>query len=175
MKKRSAEGLGAASRRKAEPISSLEENILWERAVIGSDNPPKLLDTMVPKEEVDAFYFKPLVNFTKDQWFCKVPKGHNTLQKTVKRLCTAFGLEGKRHRSNAVRSYKGQQTSNKMSHQRSCMAKSRKLPHAQRRNYNRKRKKTSHDKSHQVVNTESVRRESVTEPTTLSLTFNIKL
>ncbi|VDI62408.1 Hypothetical predicted protein [Mytilus galloprovincialis] len=47
MKKRSAEGLGVASRRRAEPMSSLEENILWERAVIGSDNPPKLLDTMV--------------------------------------------------------------------------------------------------------------------------------
>ncbi|VDH98829.1 Hypothetical predicted protein [Mytilus galloprovincialis] len=111
MKKRSAEGLGVASRRRAEPMSSLEENILWERAVIGSDNPPKLLDTMVylnglhfalrggkehrnlsPKDKVDAFYFKPLVNFTTDQWFCKVPVGHNTLQKTVKRLCTAVRL-----------------------------------------------------------------------------------
>ncbi|VDI77711.1 Hypothetical predicted protein [Mytilus galloprovincialis] len=48
-----------------------------------------------PKDEVDAFYFKPLVNFTTYQWFCKVPVGHNTLQKYVKRLCTAVGLEGK--------------------------------------------------------------------------------
>ncbi|CAC5368832.1 unnamed protein product [Mytilus coruscus] len=84
MKKRSAEGLGAASRRKAEPISSLGENILWERAVIG------------PKDEVDAFYFKPLVDYTTDQWFCKVPVGHNILQKTLKRLCTTVGFEGKR-------------------------------------------------------------------------------
>ncbi|CAC5362778.1 unnamed protein product [Mytilus coruscus] len=49
-----------------------------------------------PKDEADAFYFKPLVNYTTDQWFCKVPVGHNILQKTVKRLCTVVGLEGKR-------------------------------------------------------------------------------
>ncbi|XP_076079050.1 zinc finger MYM-type protein 2-like [Mytilus galloprovincialis] len=271
MKKRSAEGLGVASRRRAEPISSLEENILWERAVIGSDNPPKLLDTMVyligihfalrggkehrnlrlnknpqitgpfidselhkryilykedisktnsggmkdkkytpktvkayenieypdrcivtlfekykhlcPKDEVDAFYFKPLVNFTTDQWFCKVPVGHNTLQKTVKRLCTAVGLEGKRtnhslrastatrlyqagveeqlicettgHRSNAVRSYK--RTANFQQNESSeiLYGKKQKTTTCTETKVQSQEEKTSRDTSHQIVNIEA--------------------
>ncbi|CAC5416655.1 unnamed protein product [Mytilus coruscus] len=78
---------------------------------------------LCPKDEVDAFYFKPLVKYTTDQWFCKVPV-------IVVMLFVVT---------------KGQQTSNKFSHQRSCMAKSRKLPRAQRRNYNQKRKKLVKD------------------------------
>ncbi|CAC5370007.1 unnamed protein product [Mytilus coruscus] len=230
MKKRSAEGLGAASRRRAEPISSLEENILWERAVIGSDNPPKLLDTMVyfgihlalrggrhikisktnsggikdkkytpntvkdyenveypgrcivtlfekykrlcPKDEVDAFYFKPLVNYTTDQWFCKVPVGHNILQNTVKRLCTAVGLEGKRtnhsHRSYAVRSYKRTVNFQQNESSEILYGEKQKTTTCTEMKLQSEEEKTSYDTSHQVVNIESVRRESVAEPTTLT-------
>ncbi|CAC5394550.1 unnamed protein product [Mytilus coruscus] len=157
-----------------------------------------------PKDEVDAFYFKPLVNYTTDQWFCKVPVGHNILQKTVKRLCTAVGLEGKnkpqfkgvdsnktisskrrrnnlfvrqlvRHRSNAVRSYK--RTANFQQNESSEILydKKQKTTTCTETKLQSEEEKTSHDTSHQVVNIESVRRESVAEPTTLSFTFNIKL
>ncbi|CAC5383098.1 unnamed protein product [Mytilus coruscus] len=136
--KRSAEGLGAASRRRAEPISSLEENILWERAVIGSDNPPKLLDTMVYLNGIH------------------------------------FVLRGG-HRSNAVRSYK--RTANFQQNESSeiLYGKKQKTTTCTETKLQSEEEKTSHDTSHQVVNIESVRRESVAEPTTLSFTFNIKL
>ncbi|CAC5383101.1 unnamed protein product [Mytilus coruscus] len=184
MKKRSAEGLGAMSRRRAEPISSLEENILWERAEdISKTNSGGIKDKkytpktvkafenieypgrcivtlfekykrLCPKDEVDAFYFKPLVNYTTDQWFCKVPVGH---------------------RSNAVRSYK--RTANFQQNESSeiLYGKKQKTTTCTETKLQSEEEKTSHDTSHQVVNIESVRRESVAEPTTLSFTFNIKL
>ncbi|VDI01280.1 Hypothetical predicted protein [Mytilus galloprovincialis] len=170
----------------------------------------KVLDSMMkkrsaegPKDEVDAFYFKPLVNFTTDQWFCKVLVGHNTLQKTVKRLCTAVGLEGKRtnhslrasaatrlyqagveeqlicettgHRSSAVRSYK--RTANFQQNESSeiLYGKKQKTTTCTETKLQSPEENTSHDTSHQVVNIEAVRRQSVAEPTTLSFTFNIKL
>ncbi|CAG2243750.1 unnamed protein product [Mytilus edulis] len=140
---------------------------------------------LCPKDEVDAFYFKPLVNFTTDQWFCKVPVGHNTLQKTVKRLCTAVGLEGKRtnhslrastatrlyqagveeqlicHRSNAVRSYK--RTANFQQNESSeiLYGKKQKTTTCTETKLQSQEEKTSHDTSHQVVNIEAVRRQSV--------------
>ncbi|CAC5375746.1 unnamed protein product [Mytilus coruscus] len=139
MKKRSAEGLGAMSRRRAEPISSLR------KTSCGREH---------PKDEVDAFYFKPLVNYTTDQWFCKVPVGH---------------------RSNAVRSYK--RTANFQQNESSeiLYGKKQKTTTCTETKLQSEEEKTSHDTSHQVVNIESVRRESVAEPTTLSFTFNIKL
>ncbi|CAG2229104.1 unnamed protein product [Mytilus edulis] len=106
MKKRSAEGLGAASRRRAEPISRLKENILWKRAVIG---------------------YKRTANFQQNE-SSEILYGKK--QKTT--TCTETKLQSQEE-------------------------------------------KTSHDTSHQVVNIEAVRRESVAEPTTLSFTFNIKL
>ncbi|CAC5359764.1 unnamed protein product [Mytilus coruscus] len=169
----------------------------------------KLLNTFYasiksgPKDEVDAFYFKPLVNYEKDQWFCKVPVGHNTLQKTVKRVCTAGGLEGKRtnhslwaststrlyqarveeqlicettsHRSNAVHSNK--RTANFQQNKSSeiLYGKKQKTTTCTETKLQSEKEKTSHDSSHQVVNIESVRRESVAEPTTLSFTFNTKI
>ncbi|CAG2235086.1 unnamed protein product [Mytilus edulis] len=82
----------------------------------------------------DCFYLTPLKHIKDGQWYSNNPIGHNTLQGTVKRLCTSIGLTGKRtnhslrasaatrlynagieeqrvaettgHRSNAVRVYK---------------------------------------------------------------------
>ncbi|XP_063415916.1 uncharacterized protein LOC134697564 [Mytilus trossulus] len=142
MKKRSAEGLGAASRRRAEPISSLEENMLWERAVIGSDNLPKLLDTMVYLNGI-----------------------HFALR----------GGKEHRHRSSAVRSYK--RTANFQQNESSeiLYGKKQKTTTCTETKLQSPEENTSHDTSHQVVNIEAVRRQSVAEPTTLSFTFNIKL
>ncbi|CAC5355489.1 unnamed protein product [Mytilus coruscus] len=135
MKKRSEEGLGSASRRRAEPISSLEENILWERTVIGSDNPSKLLDTMVFLNGIH------------------------------------FALRGgteHRHRSNAVRSYKRTENFQQNESSEILYGKKQKTTTCTETKLQLEEEKTSHDSSHQVVNIESVRRESVAEPTTLT-------
>ncbi|CAC5410044.1 unnamed protein product [Mytilus coruscus] len=159
---------------------------------------PCIRDTVLhPKDEVDAFYFKPLVNYTTDQWFCKNPSRSQYLTKTVKRLCTAVGLEGKRtnhrlrastatrlyqagveeqlicettgHRSYAVRSYK--RTANFQQNESSEILydKKQKTTTCTETKLQSEEEKTSQDTSHQVVNIESVRRESVAEPTTLSI------
>ncbi|VDI12601.1 Hypothetical predicted protein [Mytilus galloprovincialis] len=47
MKKKIRRGVRCRESKKGRTNLSLEENILWERAVIGSDDPPKLLETMV--------------------------------------------------------------------------------------------------------------------------------
>ena len=39
-------GLGS-KRKKAEPISSEEEEVLWKKGVLGSSNPQSLVDTML--------------------------------------------------------------------------------------------------------------------------------
>ena len=46
MKRLRALGLGVKVRR-AEPISIQEENLLWEKGLLGSDSPQVLLDTMI--------------------------------------------------------------------------------------------------------------------------------
>ncbi|XP_041379334.1 uncharacterized protein LOC121391954 [Gigantopelta aegis] len=223
MKERSAAGLGASTRKRTEVISESEENMLWDKGLLGDNTPQQLLDTILyltglhfslrggsehrqlrllknpqisgpfvdtcgrsyllykedasksnqggikhrkvlPKEvraydnpsnpsrcyvrlftkykkycqtvaqKCDAFYFTPLKNVKKDAWFSSIPVGHNTLQATVKRLCEAAGITGRKtnhslratsatrlfqanideqliceqtgHRSDAVRTYK---------------------------------------------------------------------
>ena len=41
-----------------------------------------------------AFYLKPLAKPTQTCWYQKTPVGHNTLQKTVSRLCDSAGFDG---------------------------------------------------------------------------------
>jgi integrase len=41
-----------------------------------------------------AFYLTPLKKPQGNVWYTKIPVGHNTLSKTVKRLCAAAGIEG---------------------------------------------------------------------------------
>ena len=47
-----------------------------------------------PDRPKNAFYFKPLKNPTTNTWFSAKPIGHNTLEKTVARLCSAAGIQG---------------------------------------------------------------------------------
>ena len=47
-----------------------------------------------PDRPRNAFYFKPLKNPTADTWFTAKPIGHNTLEQTVARLCSAAGIQG---------------------------------------------------------------------------------
>ncbi|CAC5391425.1 unnamed protein product [Mytilus coruscus] len=199
MKERATEGLGANTRKQADVISVDEEKSLYDKGILGVDNPQQLLDTLLylcglhfalrggtehrrlrlnsnpqitgPFQDKDAklryLLYKEDVSkvnagglkhrkvvpkcvrafenpenrnkcivtvFEKYKSLCKTPIGHNTLQGTVKRLCTSIGLTGKRtnhslrasaatrlynagieeqrvaettgHRSNAVRVYK---------------------------------------------------------------------
>ena len=48
-------------------------------------------DLYVPK---NAFYYKPVNNPTADTWFATKPIGHNTLEQTVARLCSAARIQG---------------------------------------------------------------------------------
>ncbi|CAC5389456.1 unnamed protein product [Mytilus coruscus] len=79
------------------------------------------------------------------------------------------------HRSNAVRSYT--RTANIQQNESSeiLYGKKQKTTTCTETKLQSDEEKSSHDSFHQVVNIESVRRESVAEPTTLSFTFNIKL
>ena len=47
-----------------------------------------------PDRPKNVFYFKPLKNPTTDTWFSARPIGHNTLEHTVARLCSAAGIQG---------------------------------------------------------------------------------
>ena len=47
-----------------------------------------------PDRPKNVFYFKPLQNPTADTWFSARPIGHNTLEHTVARLCSAAGIQG---------------------------------------------------------------------------------
>ena len=169
MKRLQSSGLGSR-KRKAEPLTPEEEELLWKKGLLGDGNPQALVDTMVvmngiyfalrsgsehrqlrsdpcqiqlverpghrsyleytedmsknrpgglkgrkikPKvvhhhdnpENPDrcfvpsdrpknAFYFKPLKKPTADIWFSTKPIGHNTLEQTVARLCSAAGIQG---------------------------------------------------------------------------------
>ena len=177
MKRLRSLGLGV-QKRQAEPISVSEENILWDKGLLGSNSPQTLLDTILfycglffalrsgqehrnltisqtelvectdgpaylrytenisknnasgiaqrkitPKQVVhhankdnpsrcfvklyqeyvrhcpterktDAFYLTPLRKPKCDVWYSKIAVGHNTLDKTVKRLCAAAGIKG---------------------------------------------------------------------------------
>ncbi len=42
----------------------------------------------------NAFYLQPAIKPTPNCWYTKTPVGHNTLNKTVTRLCSAAGIEG---------------------------------------------------------------------------------
>ncbi|CAC5399341.1 unnamed protein product [Mytilus coruscus] len=66
MKERATEGLGANTRKQADVISVDEETALYDKGILGVDNPQQLLDTLL--------------------YLCG----------TVKRLCTSIGLIGKR-------------------------------------------------------------------------------
>ena len=46
MKELSSRGLGI-ERRRAEVISEEQEDIMWSKGILGTDNPRKLLDTLV--------------------------------------------------------------------------------------------------------------------------------
>lgn len=55
----------------------------------------KLYVSKCPLDRPDgAFYLKPLGNPTDTCWYQKTPVGHNTLQKTVSRLCQSAGFSG---------------------------------------------------------------------------------
>ena len=47
-----------------------------------------------PNQPVSSFYLKPLVKPKGDIWYAAVPVGHNTLDKTVARMCSAAGIIG---------------------------------------------------------------------------------
>ena len=47
-----------------------------------------------PNRPESSFYLKPLVKPKGDIWYAAVPVGHNTLDKTVARLCSAAGIIG---------------------------------------------------------------------------------
>ncbi|CAC5422193.1 unnamed protein product [Mytilus coruscus] len=161
MKERANEGLGANTRKQADVISVDEETSLYDKGILGMDNPQQLLNTLLylcglhfalkggtehrrlrlnsnpqitgPFQEKDAklrylLYKKDVSKanagglnhrkvvskcvrafenpenrnkcivtvFEKYKSLCKTPIGHNTLQGTVKRLCTSIGLTGKR-------------------------------------------------------------------------------
>ena len=179
MKRLQSSGLGSR-KRKAEPLSLEEEELLWRKGLLGDGNPQALVDTMVvmngiyfalrsgsehrqlrsdpcqiklverpghrsyleytedvsknrqgglkgrkikpkvvhhydnpenpercfvrlfklyqqlqpPDRPKNAFYFKGLKNPTADTWFSAKPIGHNTLEQTVARLCSAAGIQG---------------------------------------------------------------------------------
>ncbi|CAC5391905.1 unnamed protein product [Mytilus coruscus] len=161
MKERATEGLSANTRKQADVISVDEETSLYDKGILGVDNPQQLLDTLLylcglhfalrggtehrrlrlnsnpqitgPFQDKDAklryLLYKEDVSkanagglkhrkvvpkcvrafentenrnkcivtvFEKYKSLCKTPIGHNTLQGTVKRLCTSIGLTGKR-------------------------------------------------------------------------------
>ena len=180
MKQLQFKGLGS-KKRQAEPLSQQEEEMLWQKGLLGDKNPKTLLDTMIfcnglyfvlrsgrehrqlrlrpcqiqlienkgerpylqytedvsknrpggikgrnikPKivlhhantdnpercfvrlfkkyiklcpdspDEINSFYLQPATNPTMDLWYTRKPLGHNTLTKTISRLCTAAGIEG---------------------------------------------------------------------------------
>ncbi len=180
MKRLQSKGLGS-KKRQAEPLSLDEEEILWEKGLLGDKDPHTLLDTMVfcnglyfalrsgrehrqlrlrpcqielfemegerpylkytedlsknrpggikgrkikPKvvihhansdnsdrcfvrlfkkyinmcptspNDLDAFYLQPATKPTQDCWYTTRPLGHNTLTKTIARLCASAGIEG---------------------------------------------------------------------------------
>ncbi|XP_063427255.1 uncharacterized protein LOC134710786 [Mytilus trossulus] len=163
-KERATEGLGANTRKQADVISVDEETSFYDKedvikanagglkhrkvvpkCVPAFENPEKRNKGIVTVFEKykslcsanggkDCFYLTPLKHIKDGQWYSNNPIGHNTLQGTVKGLCTSIGLTGKRtnhslrasattrlynagieeqcvaettgHRSNAVRVYK---------------------------------------------------------------------
>ena len=175
-KRLTATGTGTV-KRKAEPLSSSDEEQMWQMGLLGSDNPQTLIDTMIfmcglyfalrsrqehrslqmdqiqliescdhpylvytenasknhtgglrhrkvkPKivthyankenpsrcfitmykeylshcplqRTTKAFYLTPLKKSTGAIWYCNVPIGHNTLSKTVRRLCKSADING---------------------------------------------------------------------------------
>ena len=48
----------------------------------------------LPDRKTSAFYLTPLRKPTNDVWYSTVPVGHNTLSKTVNRMCDAVGIKG---------------------------------------------------------------------------------
>ena len=48
----------------------------------------------VGKTGHDAFYLQPSHSMTTSCWYSRKPLGHNTLSKTVTRICKAAGIEG---------------------------------------------------------------------------------
>ncbi len=44
--------------------------------------------------DLDAFYLQPATKPTQDCWYTTRPLGHNTLTKTIARLCASAGIEG---------------------------------------------------------------------------------
>ena len=55
----------------------------------------KMYVSKCPVDRPDgAFYLKPLAKPTQTCWYQKTPVGHNTLQKTVSRLCDSAGFDG---------------------------------------------------------------------------------
>ena len=176
MKRLTATGTGSV-KQKAEPLSSSDEEQMWQRGLLGSDNPQTLIDTMIfmcslyfalrsgqehhslqmdqiqliescdhpylvytenasknhtgglrhrkvkPKivthyankenpsrcfitmykkylshcplqRTTKAFYLTTLKKSTGAIWYCNVPIGHNTISKTVCRLCKSADING---------------------------------------------------------------------------------
>ncbi|XP_046344062.1 uncharacterized protein LOC124124829 [Haliotis rufescens] len=44
----------------------------------------------------NTFYFTPLKKTKDRKWYLESPMGHNTIQTTVKRICTMAGITGKK-------------------------------------------------------------------------------
>ncbi|KAK6175979.1 hypothetical protein SNE40_014351 [Patella caerulea] len=84
---------GLKSRKSGPKIVRAYENPDQERCYVHLFEKYKsLCDTSSTK----AFYFTPLKIRRPNQWFSKVPIGHNTLQNFIKRMCSAAGFRGKR-------------------------------------------------------------------------------
>ena len=49
---------------------------------------------MPPERKCDAFYLTPLKKPNGNVWYTKTPVGHNTLGRTVSRLCKTSGIPG---------------------------------------------------------------------------------
>ena len=85
---------GGLVHRKKEPkqVVQYANDIHPERCLV------RLYKMYVSKCPVDrpdgAFYLKPLAKPTQTCWYQKTPVGHNTLQKTVSRLCDSAGFDG---------------------------------------------------------------------------------
>ena len=47
-----------------------------------------------PNRPESSYYLKPLVKPKGDIWYAAAPVGHNTLDKTVARMCCAAGISG---------------------------------------------------------------------------------
>ncbi|XP_046565575.1 uncharacterized protein LOC124274278 [Haliotis rubra] len=102
MMKRRAKDPSSKPPVQAEVITPEEEEVLWAKGVLGSDNPKQLLDTIfyltTPKTDSDPFYLRPLRKPMGDVWYSSQAVGRHSLAAMVSDICQRAGLTG--HRTN---------------------------------------------------------------------------